>query len=113
MSKRKSSSLWDQWERVHNEINLLKDRITEKIAQEEHLAERISNEINRRRGKVRLTPRQWQILKIMIDNVSWTNKEIASSLNVSERTIKFHVSALLLAYSAKNRRELIDRCLKS
>jgi len=37
------------------------------------------------------------------------NKEIAAELNVSERTIKFYVSSLLLKFGVAGRGELISK----
>jgi DNA-binding CsgD family transcriptional regulator len=38
---------------------------------------------------------------------SMANKEIASSLNLSERTVKFHVSSLLAKFRVRGRMELV------
>jgi DNA-binding NarL/FixJ family response regulator len=58
----------------------------------------------------RLTPRQEQVLDLLLAGKS--NKEIASELFVSERTAKFHVSALLSLYGASSRIELVARWKK-
>jgi Bacterial regulatory proteins, luxR family len=36
------------------------------------------------------------------------NKEIAASLNLSERTVKFHVSSLLIKFRVRGRMELAE-----
>src|SRR5260370_32465927 len=38
---------------------------------------------------------------------SLANKEIAATLNLSERTIKFHVSSLLAKFNVRGRMELV------
>ena len=38
---------------------------------------------------------------------SLANKEIAASLNLSERTVKFHVSSLLSKFRVRGRMELV------
>ena len=38
---------------------------------------------------------------------SLANKEIASDLNLSERTVKFHVSSLLAKFRVRGRMELV------
>jgi hypothetical protein len=38
---------------------------------------------------------------------SLANKEIAASLNLSERTVKFHVSSLLAKFRVRGRMELV------
>ncbi len=52
-----------------------------------------------------LSRRQKQVLEGVLGNLS--NKEIAASLNLSERTVKFHVSALLAKYGVSDRVSLM------
>jgi DNA-binding NarL/FixJ family response regulator len=52
-----------------------------------------------------LSPREQQVLAALLDNLS--NKEIASRLNISERTAKFHVSNLLAKFAVRRRADLI------
>ncbi|MDE3109347.1 MAG: response regulator transcription factor [Acidobacteriota bacterium] len=54
-----------------------------------------------------LSPRQQQILQSVICNRE--NKEIASRLNITVRTVKFHISALLSKFGVENRTELARR----
>lgn len=54
-----------------------------------------------------LTPREGEVLQLLARGLQ--NKEIAAELNISERTIKFHISALLNKFSAGNRTELVAR----
>lgn len=54
-----------------------------------------------------LSPRQQQILQSVICNRE--NKEIASKLNITVRTVKFHVSTLLSKFGVDNRAELARR----
>ena len=54
----------------------------------------------------RLTEREKQVTLAVLEHLA--NKEIASVLHVTERTIKFHVSAVLAKYNVHNRNELID-----
>lgn len=56
-------------------------------------------------GAVRLSPREREVLDALLGNLS--NKEIASKLNMSERTAKFHVSNLLAKYGVRRRADLI------
>ncbi|HXV60786.1 MAG TPA: LuxR C-terminal-related transcriptional regulator [Vicinamibacteria bacterium] len=41
-----------------------------------------------------------------------SNKEIASKLAISDRTVKFHVSNLLTKFGVERRQHLISRCLQ-
>lgn len=52
-----------------------------------------------------LSLRQDQVLAGITQNLS--NKEIASKLNISERTVKFHVSALLQKFDVRGRVDLM------
>jgi DNA-binding CsgD family transcriptional regulator len=54
-----------------------------------------------------LSPRQQEILHSVIRNQA--NKEIASKLNITVRTVKFHISSLLSRFGVENRAELARR----
>jgi len=58
-----------------------------------------------------LSRRQKQVLEGVLGNL--TNKEIAASLNLSERTVKFHVSALLAKYGVGDRVSLMRQAPSS
>ncbi|MGH9461114.1 MAG: helix-turn-helix domain-containing protein [Vicinamibacteria bacterium] len=57
-----------------------------------------------------ISERERQVLEALLDNLS--NKEIASKLAISERTVKFHVSNLLTKFGVERRQHLISRCLQ-
>jgi DNA-binding CsgD family transcriptional regulator len=59
--------------------------------------------------EVRLTPREREVLDCVMRSLS--NKEIAVRLNVSERTVKFHVSALLAKFEVSDRLSLIREAM--
>jgi DNA-binding CsgD family transcriptional regulator len=52
----------------------------------------------------KISPREHEVLTGVVQNLA--NKEIAAKLNVSERTVKFHVSSLLIKFGVTNRVEL-------
>ena len=56
-------------------------------------------------GQIRLTCREEQVLAGVSGSLS--NKEIASYLNITERTVKFHVSSLLAKFQVCGRVELV------
>ncbi len=58
-----------------------------------------------------ISPRERQILNAVLDNLS--NKEIANRLNISERTVKFHVSNLLGKCGVQRRADLILLCYQA
>ena len=58
-------------------------------------------------GPSTLSPRQNEILQSVMCNRA--NKEIASLLNITVRTVKFHISSLLTKFGVENRAELARR----
>lgn len=58
-------------------------------------------------GPESLSPRQKEILRSVLCNRA--NKEIASKLNITVRTVKFHISSLLTKFGVENRIELARR----
>ncbi|MFI5057507.1 MAG: response regulator transcription factor [Candidatus Acidiferrales bacterium] len=54
-----------------------------------------------------LTRRQHEVLEAVTNGLS--NKEIASKLNLSERTVKFHVSTLLVKFEVRCRGSLMHK----
>ena len=54
-----------------------------------------------------LTPRQQQVLTLLSKGMS--NKEIGTSLNLAEGTVKAHVAALLKSLGARNRTEAANK----
>jgi DNA-binding CsgD family transcriptional regulator len=52
-------------------------------------------------SNIRLSPRQREVLDHVMRDLS--NKEIGARLNVTERTVKFHVSRLLAKFKARDR----------
>ncbi len=57
------------------------------------------------RSQVKLTRREEEVLSGLMKSLA--NKEIAATLNLSERTIKFHVSSLLAKFNVRGRMELV------
>jgi DNA-binding NarL/FixJ family response regulator len=52
-----------------------------------------------------LTPRELEVLRLLAQGL--LNKEIARRLSITERTVKFHVSAILAKLGAGNRTEAV------
>jgi DNA-binding NarL/FixJ family response regulator len=57
------------------------------------------------KSAVKLTRREEEVLQGILRSLS--NKEIANELNLSERTVKFHVSSLLAKHKVRSRMELM------
>lgn len=58
-----------------------------------------------------LTGREQQVLQLLMRGLA--NKEISSSLEISERTVKFHVSNILSKLQLEGRRELFPDKLRN
>jgi DNA-binding CsgD family transcriptional regulator len=56
-------------------------------------------------SQVKMTRREEEVLSGLMKSLA--NKEIASNLNLSERTVKFHVSSLLAKFRVRGRMELV------
>jgi DNA-binding CsgD family transcriptional regulator len=56
-------------------------------------------------SQVKLTRREEEVLGGLMRSLA--NKEIAATLNLSERTVKFHVSSLLAKFRVRGRMELV------
>lgn len=57
------------------------------------------------KSHVKLTRREEEVLQGVMRSLA--NKEIAATLNLSERTVKFHVSSLLAKFQVRGRMELV------
>ena len=54
-----------------------------------------------------LTPREMDVLRLLAHGLS--NRKIAAQLAINERTVKYHVSAILAKLEAVNRTEAVMR----
>jgi DNA-binding NarL/FixJ family response regulator len=54
-----------------------------------------------------LTPREMDVLHLLAQGLS--NRKIAAQLSINERTVKYHVSAILAKLEAANRTEAVMR----
>lgn len=72
----------------------------------------ILTDVHGRRLKVatakELSKREQEVLDTLLENLA--NKEIANRFNISERTVKFHVSNLLAKFNVRRRADLILLC---
>ncbi len=82
---------------VHSGGSLLQPIVASKLLQ------RVTQEAEP--GLEPLTPRELEVLQAMAAGLQ--NKEIAARLVISERTVKFHVSAILGKLGAGNRTEAV------
>jgi len=58
-----------------------------------------------------LTPRELDVLVLLADGLG--NREIASRLEISEHTVKFHLSAIFGKLGASTRTDALRRALRS
>ena len=57
-----------------------------------------------------LTPREEEVLALVRDGLG--NKEIAGRLNISEHTVKFHISSILGKLGAGSRTEAVSQGIR-
>jgi DNA-binding NarL/FixJ family response regulator len=56
-------------------------------------------------SEIKITPRDEQVLKLLVEGCS--NKEIASQLNISPRTVKQHLRTLFLRAGIRDGRKRV------
>jgi DNA-binding NarL/FixJ family response regulator len=72
---------------------------------ESYLDSRVASRVAALAHAPRLSPRERDVLRLLVDGNS--NKEIAASLKVTERTVKFHVTSIFNKLGAENRAQAV------
>ena len=93
---------------VHAGGSLLQPVVAARVL--EHVASRARG-VAPAPDEIALTPRESSVLQLLARGRS--NKQIAATLGVSERTVKFHVSALFTKLGATNRTEAVTRAIQA
>jgi len=57
-----------------------------------------------------LTPREQEVLELLAEGLS--NRSIAARLDISEHTVKFHVSSICAKLGADNRTDAVRRAVR-
>ena len=60
---------------------------------------------------ITLTPRQQEILNLLLKTGA-SNKHLARTLNISESTVKLHITHIIRKYNVRSRLQLITFCQK-
>lgn len=92
------TEIFDAIRTVHAGGSLLQPVVTNKLLQ-------TMSRIEQREETEPLTPREIEVLGVLA--LGLQNKEIASRLFITERTVKFHVSSLMHKLGAENRTETV------
>jgi DNA-binding CsgD family transcriptional regulator len=99
---------WFEWQKVKAQIIPLKVKLRELMIRETELASKLVQELQAQ-PTAPLTRRQMEIVNLIKTHPTFTNKELAEVLFVSERTVKFHVSIILQRYAVRTKQELVMR----
>jgi len=75
------------------------------LAGQRWIPKEVASRLASRKTFDNLTSREVQVLQELAKGLA--NKEIAATLNLSERTVKFHVSSLLAKFRVRGRMELV------
>ena len=70
-----------------------------------HVAARLMAEITQPKSAGALSPREVEVIRLVSDGRS--NKQIASELGITERTVKYHVSSVMSKLGADNRAQAV------
>ncbi len=60
---------------------------------------------------IELTPRETQVLQLLAEGLP--NKVIASQLEISEHTVKFHINSIMGKLGAQSRTDAVMRATRS
>ena len=72
-------------------------------------ARRRSIKVPKKVAAPHLTSREEEVLRLL--KLGQSYKEIGTALNIADRTVKFHVSNILLKFGVSNRLELLSFCV--
>src|SRR5208282_4825334 len=88
-----------------NDYLIMVPAVTENLVELTDKAQKLLQAGQSVKTNVKLTRREKEVLDGILRSLA--NKEIASELNLSERTVKFHVSSLLAKFKVHSRMELM------
>jgi len=98
-------------------VDLLSSVMRGEVAISPWIASKIVKELFRRQGRLGskhtdsyLTPKEQEVLRLVADGAK--NKEIASSLNISDNTVKYHLRNIMEKLNVKNRAQMAVYAVK-
>lgn len=97
---------WQELVRVRKEIDSLQKRLQKAHTQERCLVESCQQWLTANPG-ARPSRAEAVVLNTLLQNPELHNKQLASKLNLSIRTIKWHLSALMKKFKVESRHELV------
>jgi len=84
--------------------------IRKAAAGQRHIPAEVASRLAERVSRSQLSSRELEVLRLMVGGRR--NREIAQSLDISEGTVKLHVSSILGKLSASDRTEAVTRALQ-
>jgi len=100
----------DKLEEVLHEVQSLQKDLTILLKETEVLEDKDNARNELSYPELPLTKRELEVLSLIREG--HTNGQIGTQLYITERTVKFHVTAILSKFNAKNRTEAVDIGLK-
>ena len=94
----------ERWQTAQARLEAAKNELDAALKEHSEARDALLCEIRGCREK--LTAREEEVLTLVKKKCS--NKEIAAAVNISERTVKFHISNLLAKFGYGDRRHLWD-----
>ncbi len=77
---------------------------------EQHIPKDLAEKLAARQPRSHLSPRELEVLRLLVGGKR--NKEIASALDISEGTVKIHVSTILMKLGVSDRTEAVASALQ-
>jgi DNA-binding NarL/FixJ family response regulator len=84
--------------------------IRKAVAGQRHVPPELAARLAARAPRSRLSPRELDVLRLVVDGKR--NKDIARALDISEGTVKIHVSSILAKLGVFDRTEAVARALQ-
>ena len=101
---------WEELDQINKDIATHKESILILERKKREAIAKCEKFLRPTNRSIGLTRRENEVLGILLASPSLEDKEIAWELNISSRTVKFHMSSILAKFGVSNRIDLITVC---